>query len=444
MRTIERKQIDLALTDAHPLNREFLTTGKEWDEFEDDIAARGIREDLVVRWAPELNERYQVLRGHRRRAAGLRRKVKTVWALLVDCSDEEAFDHMWEGNLFREDINPADEARAVRAMMENFGKTEAELAAKWHRSLEWIRTRQGLLELGDEVLEAVARPGRERLTMGAVEEILKVPVDLRAEAVRMVLQPELELLPLDECAARMVLRECLLAPAAAAAAWEAARPKAVKVWRKELEGLCLPGMKGELMVSSKGVAEAAGMTRGYVDATERVPLAEVLPDAPAPGCGLRWVHLAVKHGLAVVVVPHGEPGEAAVVVNQRMMLDAEAAMAECGGGNWLVGKKSKGASVQFSGEEEDKRVAKAKADVEAGFDTGVDVSGKAETVIEQHVERCAMMRIGPVEELKAWAMRGIEGEEPAEEEWMPEWAKSASVYYEDIKKMCDWVLGLKV
>ncbi len=451
MKTIERMQIDLGDTVVHPQNRWFATVGAEWEEFAADVAARGVQEDLVVRLVAAPARRgagvagfcYQVLRGHRRRAAALAAGRQQAWVVVVECGDEEAFEHMWEGNLFRENVNAADEAVAVRVMMEEFGRTKEELAAKWARSIEWIETRQALLALGDEVLEAVRRPGRDRLTVGAVEEILRVPDDLRERAVQLVLHPALELGVLGAEQARQVLRHVLLEPRAASEAWEDARKGAGKAWRKRLELLCLPKTAGDLMLQTKSVAEAAELARHGVEAEEAVPLKNLLPSAPEVAGGLRWLHLAVKHGVPVLVLPGGAAGESRALVNQRMVTDAEAAMAEYGGGHWLVFGRKRIQSEE-SRDKEEERVAKAEADLAAGYDTSVPVDERPETVIEQGLERCAMVRIGEVERVREWAARGIAGDEPEGEEWLPKWAASASVYYEDVQRVCDWVLGLRV
>lgn len=433
MRTIERKEIQLSLTDAHPLNRHFPKEGKEWEEFQADVTARGIKEDLTVRWADEKNGRYQILRGHRRRLAGLTAQIKTVGAVLVDCSDEEAFEHMWEGNLFREDINPADEAMAVRVMLEEFEKTVEQLAEKWHRSVGWIRSRQQLLELGDEVMEAVARQGRERLSMGAVEQILRVPEEYRAEAIQLVLHPVMGTLNEDD--ARDVIHRCLLEPKAAAEAWESQRAKVAKGWRKSLEALCLPKTKGDLIISSKGLAESRELVRGYVNAEDFLPLKQVLPDAPA---GLRWLHLAVKHNAPVLVVAGADGGTSAAIVCQRMLTDAEAAMAEHGGGNWLVQGRQTAVPDYSADENADERVEKATADLAAGYDTAVNVDDAPETMIDQRMDRSAMVRMGEVTRLWEWADVVQEGEP----EWLPEWVKDHSPWL--IKAVCDWVDSLRV
>ena len=444
MRTIERKQIDLAFTEAHPLNREFPTKGEEWDEFEDDIAARGIQEDLVVRLVGGV---YQVLRGHRRRHAGLRRKIKEAWCVVVECGEEEAFDYMWEGNLFREDVNLADEAHAVRVMTTEFGKTVRELAEKWHRSIGWIETRQGLLALGDEVMEAVRLPGRERLSVGAVEELLKVPEELRAAAVQMVLHPVFQVDALSAEQARDVLRHNLLEPAAKEQAWEAVRQKMVKAKRKELEKLCLPKTSGDLLISSKSLREAEGLRVGYEEAQGLIELSRVLPDAPQPSCGLRWLHLAVHYNVPVLVVPDDGQDGCRAIVNTRMIMDAETAVAEHGkGGNWLVvGKKRVQKSEDRDQEEEEKRVEKAKADVEAGFDTAVDVEEAPEKVIDQSVTRAVMIDFTPVRNVGLWAV-STDADPMNAPEFVPKWARDLAVegMWTQIDAITDWVMKLKI
>jgi len=246
MKTIERIELELDDIQPHPQNREFVTTGEEWEDFVRDIGENGIEEDLEVRLLP--NGEYECLKGHRRRLAGLLCDLGTAWCLVKECSDEEAYQAVWRGNMRRENLSPYDEACAVRGMVDLFGKSVEEIATAWGRGVDWVRTRQRMLDLGPEVLEAVRRPGRERLSMGAVEEILKVPEELWPEAVQLVLHPEFELGTLNEDQTREVLRHCLIEPKAREAAWEGLRGKLAKTWRKPLESLCLPGTADELAV----------------------------------------------------------------------------------------------------------------------------------------------------------------------------------------------------
>jgi hypothetical protein len=160
--------------------------------------------------------------------------------------------------------------------------------------------------------------------------------------------------------------------------------------------------------------------------------------------------------VAATVIPgEGEEGSQAVV-NRRMIEDAEAALAECGGGNWLVVGRKRTSDVEHrtsnvEEEEERKRIEKAKADVEAGYDTGVDVGEKPEVVIEQGVERCAMIRMGEVERLRHYAeLRKFEvpsGVDPAAGIYGPPmWAvgMARDEEWELLEKICDWVMKLRI
>ena len=448
MKTIERREIELADIQPHPENREFETRGAEWDYFEDDIGKNGIEKDLVVRVLPDGG--YQCLEGHRRLTAGMQRDIPKAWCIVKDASDAEAVREVWRGNMHRENLSAYDEACGVRALVRSAGMTPAEVAAEWNRAVEWVRTRQRMLELGDEVLEAVRRSGRDRLTMGAVEEILKVPDELRAEAVQLVLHPVFQLEALSEEQARDVIQKCLLEPREREAAWEGQRTKLMKAWRKDLEKLCLPGTKDELAVQCRPLKEAEGFSRGYEGATTFVELALRMPETPE---GLRWLHLAVRHQLAVQIVPVGTDGtETRAVVNAGMLRDAEAALAEHGGKNWLVGKKGRTSNIEHrtsnaEGEEEEewKRIEKAKADVAAGFDTSVDVGEKPETVISQHVTRAVMVDVTEVRNVALWAV-SADADPMNAPEWVPKWACKLGVegMWTQIDEITEWVMKLKI
>lgn len=439
MKTIERKEIELADITPHPENREFVTRGADWDHFEDDIGENGIEVDLVVRLLPDGG--YQCLEGHRRLTAGMQRDLGQAWCIVKDCTEAEAVRAVWRGNMHRENLTAYDEACGVRALVRSAGMTPAEVAAEWNRAIEWVRTRQGLLELGDEVMEAVRRPGRDRLTMGAVEEILRVPAELRGEAVQLVLHPVMGTLSEEE--ARDVLRRCLLEPREREVAWEGNRGKLMKTWRKTLEKLCLANSKDELAVQVRPLKETEGFTRGYEGAEDLIPLDLLMPDAPLR---LRWLHLAVRHHLAVQIVPVGTDGvETRAVVNAGMLRDAEAALAEHAGGNWLAGNRRRLAAVPGQGSDDDKRLAKAKADVEAGFDTGVDVSEKAETVIEQSVTRAVMIDMTAVRNVGLWAL-SADADPMNAPEWVPKWARKLGMegLWTQIDEIKEWVMKLKI
>lgn len=449
--TLERRQLPLAAMLPHPNNREFSVRGPEWDDFEDDIGARGIVEDMTVRRVEAGS--YQILKGHRRHYAGMRRKVEMAWCLVVECDEEAAFDEVTLANMRRENPTPYDEAQAVRVKVDEFHRTVEEIAVAWNRSVEWVRTRQLMLELGDEVLEAVRLPGRDRLAMGSVEEILKCPRDLWGDAVQMVLHWPLEMGALAPEQAREVLKQHLLEPKARERAWDGQREKLGKAVRKDLEKLCLKGTRGELAVQVRSYVEALKLSRTMLPAEDLVDLGEVLPSAPEK---LRWVHLAVKHGLAVQVVPAAADHRPAaadashfrVVVDAMMLRDAEEALAEHGGEAWLATKKRRVEKVE-SGElrvesEEERRSRDAQALLDGEGERSYQTEDAPEKVIEQSIEHHAYIDMGAVRKVALWAVQ--DNADPMNApDFVPKWACKLGVegLWSEIDAITAWVLGLK-
>lgn len=444
MRTIERVEIELKEIHPHPWNREFETRGAVWDDFEDDIGERGIMEDLEVR--PRAQGGFECLKGHRRRHAGLKRGIVKAWCLVRECTDEEAFDLLCLANMRRENLTPYDEAVAVRVKVEEFGKTVDEIAAEWNHSVEWVRTRQRMLDLGDEVLDAVRRPGRDRLPMGSVEEILRCPEDLWAQAVQLVLFPALQVEPLAPEQAHAVLRKHLIEPKAREQAWDEVREKLGKAWRKDLEKLCIKGTKTDLMVITRPLPEIQRLGPGMLRADEAVPLAECMPDAPD---GLLWLHVAVKHGMAVQVVPEdaagGKPkqGETKPLVDAALLRQAEAAAAEHGREHWLATAKKKVDVKPAEPTREQRAAAVAAGEGDPAFQDDPE-NPAPETVIEQTMVSGAWIDMGMVRRVALWAASD-DADPKTAPEWVPQWAKDLAFAgeWQKIDEVMDWIISLK-
>lgn len=348
---------------GHPANRKFRREGEEWKAFVESIRERGVVSVCLARVAEDGCA--ELVAGHRRTAAAEECGLE-VPVLFRRMDAREALELVVLENLDREDLDPVQEAEAVRHLLAGLEVSEEELAGRLRRSVEWVKTRQGLLDLGDEVLAAVAASKEERrhLPLGSVREILRVPPEWRPDAVQMVLHPSFQDGALGPEEAREVIRRCLLEPRRKEQAWDAARKDLQKAWQKRLNEEMPDGQ--EVLVR---VAKWGEEVRGGVPAEERVPLGELLPTAPEVPGGMRWCHVAAKHGLAAVVCP-GSDGEPVCVVGAPLLRQAEESLAEFirNGGEgevWLVTKFGKVAQVKPEPAEDEEPV---------------------ETVIEQRME----------------------------------------------------------
>jgi hypothetical protein len=303
--------------------------------------------------------------------------------------------------MYRENLSPYDEACGVTALITSGGMSEAAVAAAWRRSVEWVRTRQLMMELGDEVLQAVRRTGRDRLTIGAVEEILRVPPELRAEATQLVLHPVMGTLSATE--AHDVIQKCVIQPLEAAQEWEVARAVLIKEWTRHL------AKKGENhAIQCRPLAEAETFVRGYETAEERVPAELLTANAPHRLC---WSTLALRHSMILQIVPDGL--ESKVVANAALLVDAERALEDVGGENWIISKRR---------------------------NSGVTSEPAATQEIERRVSSMARVNMAPVNALLEWVTNT---ELPTSD--FPEWATRAIAggYIDDIVDVCEWVKSLE-
>lgn len=116
------------------------------------ISEQGILQPLLVR---ETAEGYQIVAGERRwRAASLAR-LATVPCLVHECDDREALQIALIENLHREDLNPIEQARAFRQLIEEFGMKQEELAERVGKSRPAVANALRLLSLPVEVQDAV-------------------------------------------------------------------------------------------------------------------------------------------------------------------------------------------------------------------------------------------------------------------------------------------------
>lgn len=103
------------------------------DELTESIRAYGVLSPLLAR--PK-GEGYELVSGHRRRAAALKLGLQAVPVLVWDMSDDEAVILMVDSNLQRENLLPSEKAFAYKMKLEALnrqGKTSGQVGQKWSR-----------------------------------------------------------------------------------------------------------------------------------------------------------------------------------------------------------------------------------------------------------------------------------------------------------------------
>ncbi|MEG6565633.1 ParB/RepB/Spo0J family partition protein [Thermoanaerobacterium saccharolyticum] len=117
-------------------------------ELSDSIKEHGIIQPIIVR---KNDFGYQIVAGERRWRAAKLAGLKEIPAIVKDFDDQKVMEIALIENLQREDLNPIDEAKAYKSLMEQFNLTQEEISKRVGKSRSSIANSIRLLNLDDEV-----------------------------------------------------------------------------------------------------------------------------------------------------------------------------------------------------------------------------------------------------------------------------------------------------
>lgn len=126
---------------------------KALTELASSISAHGLLEPIVVR--RKENGYYEIIAGERRWRAARMAGLSELPALLRELSDEDAALLSLIENLQREDLNPVEEARGYRDLIDTFSLTQEEAASRVGKSRSDVANLLRLLRLPQSVLALV-------------------------------------------------------------------------------------------------------------------------------------------------------------------------------------------------------------------------------------------------------------------------------------------------
>ncbi len=171
------------------------------NELAASIKLHGILQPIVVR---RREGRYELVAGERRWRASQLAGLAVVPAVIRDYSDREMTEVALIENLQRQDLNVIEEAYAFRRLMDEFGLTQEEVAAKIGRSRPYIANVVRMINLPAAIREFVSR---ETLSMGQVRPLLAVnDQDLQLSLARQIISEGLTAREVEEMVRRLLGR----------------------------------------------------------------------------------------------------------------------------------------------------------------------------------------------------------------------------------------------
>jgi len=165
----------------NPRNPRRLFTDAELAELADSIRERGIIQPIVVRALQ--GDNFEIIAGERRWRAAQRAGLHDVPIAIVEANDAQSLEYAIIENVQRADLNPIEEASGYLALMDDFNRTQDEVAQIVGKSRPHVANTIRLLKLSEPVKQLVRSgkisAGHARLLLGQpnAEQIAQEIID---------------------------------------------------------------------------------------------------------------------------------------------------------------------------------------------------------------------------------------------------------------------------
>jgi ParB family transcriptional regulator, chromosome partitioning protein len=167
--TVPTKAIRAALKPTRSESRPELL-----EELVASIKATGIVQPLIVRPVPGFPHQFEVVAGERRFKAAQLAGLTDIPAIIREFNDHEALAVSLIENIQREELSPADEARALKRLIEEFTLTHEQIAHAIGRSRAAVTNLLRLLDLPAEITTMIET---RTISMGHARALLGLPDD---------------------------------------------------------------------------------------------------------------------------------------------------------------------------------------------------------------------------------------------------------------------------
>jgi len=165
----------------NPRNPRRMFTDTELDELSDSIRERGIIQPIVVRALQ--GDDFEIIAGERRWRAAQRAGLHDVPVAIIEANDAQSLEFAIIENVQRTDLNPIEEASGYLALMDDFNRTQDEVAQIVGKSRPHVANTIRLLKLSEPVKQLVRSgkisAGHARLLLGQpnAEQIAQEIID---------------------------------------------------------------------------------------------------------------------------------------------------------------------------------------------------------------------------------------------------------------------------
>lgn len=173
-------EISIELIDPNPMQPRQHFDPEALEELKKSIEEVGVLTPVIVQ---KIGERYQMIAGERRLHASRLAKKTTIPCIIRDANSEDLLKIALIENIQREDLNDIELARAFEKLRDDFFLTQSEIAQKVGKSRSVVANTLRLLELSQNLQEAVRKGD---ITSGHARALLALDEGKREKVLEII------------------------------------------------------------------------------------------------------------------------------------------------------------------------------------------------------------------------------------------------------------------
>lgn len=151
------------------------------NELASSIRQHGLLQPILVR--PLGDDTYEIVAGERRWRAAQIAQIHEVPVIIRELDDDATLEIALIENLQREDLNPLDEARALKQLADEFGYSNEDIADKVGKSRSYVSNMIRLMELAPAVAAMVTEG---KLSAGHARALLPLSEDQQVDQAKKI------------------------------------------------------------------------------------------------------------------------------------------------------------------------------------------------------------------------------------------------------------------
>ena len=197
--TEDASEIPIDLIDPSSLQPRTIFDEAKLAELAQSISANGVVQPLLLR---RKGPRYELIAGERRWRSAQLAGLSKVPAVIRSVSDDKVLELALIENIQREDLNPIEEARAYKKLIDTVGLTQETVAERVGRDRSYVTNYLRLLKLPNDLQDLLQRgklsTGHARALLGAEH------VEVQRRLARKVIDQDLSVRATERLVAQSV------------------------------------------------------------------------------------------------------------------------------------------------------------------------------------------------------------------------------------------------